>query len=181
VCGLDGDLTARHDQRVMSASPSARRPPARWPAIGLLSLTLGILAVGASFPLMMLEDSGWPWTASIRNEAGNGSSAELVHDNGKTETFAGTREEVDAWIARRQVELKKEYGLDKKIAAGRALSVTGLILLAVGVGSLPWRLAVRLRGQPRRVRSTTHQHQAGPPRLRSGAERSPLRRTTQDS
>lgn len=101
--------------------------------------------MGASLPLTMLEDMGWPWNASVRTEVGVGSSARLIHDDGKVETFAGTEEEVDAWMARREDELKKAYGLDRKIAAGKVLAMTGLVLLVAGVGSLLWWLTTRLR------------------------------------
>lgn len=136
-----------HDQRVIIEHRRARPACARWLEIGLLLLALGILAAGAGYPLTMLEDTGWPWHASIGHEVGVGSNARLVHDNGTVETFAGTPEEVDAWMAHRQNELKKEYGLDKKIAAGRTLSMIGLMLLITGTGTLLWRLTARPHGR----------------------------------
>jgi hypothetical protein len=117
----------------------------RFLGLGLLSLAAGILAFGLSVPMLMLTDTGWPWNASVRNPIGELSTVELVHDDGRQESFSGTREEVESWLVRREAALKAEYGLDTWITTGRVLNVTSLLLLTAGFGLLLWWLLVRLR------------------------------------
>src|SRR4029453_6918591 len=46
-----------------SLSPRTGRPS--WLTAGLLTISLGIVALVASFPLTMLKDAGWPWQSSM--------------------------------------------------------------------------------------------------------------------
>jgi hypothetical protein len=161
VCGLDSGRPPRHDQRMTSRQGPL--PPARWLAIGLAGVVLGFVAFGASVPLRMLEFTGWPWNASVTEQVGAQSRAEIVHEDGHVETFTGTSAEVGAWMARREAELKDEHGLTRKIAVGRALSVVGPALAAAGAMVLMWRLIVRLR------RTTTRPGRSGASRGGGGS------------
>jgi len=112
----------------------------RWWVAGTLSLAGGLVAVAASVPLMLLADGGWPWHASVSEVVGVSAHADIQHDDGRVETFTGTVDEAEAWLAQRESQLRREAGIDRKIATGRALAVGGLTLLAAGTATLAWRL-----------------------------------------
>jgi hypothetical protein len=101
----------------------------RWIAVACLAI--GLVAVAAGLPQTWLADGGWPWTASV-SDSGGAARAEIVHADGRVETSAGSRAEVDAWLASRQAELKRQYGIDDRIAAGRVGIGAGLVLLIAG-------------------------------------------------
>lgn len=125
--------------------PRRRRP---WLAIGVASLVLGVLTVGASVPLVMLEATGWPWHASISSDGGRGH-AEIDLEGGATEQFTGTTAEAQAWLAEREAELKAERGIPMKIAIGKVLAGTGYLLIGLGGGILLWRSAAFVATRPR--------------------------------
>lgn len=118
-----------------------------WLIVGLLTVLLGAVAFVSSAPLIMLEDTGWPWHTSISETTDGPTSAQVVEPNGETSTFTGSRAETEDWLDRKESDLRDTYGITTKIAVGRVLSNLGLVLLALGIAILVWRLIARRRAQ----------------------------------
>jgi hypothetical protein len=121
-----------------SLSPRTARPS--WLTAGLLTISLGIVALVASFPLTMLKDAGWPWQSSMSEQVSPPSAtAKIVEEDGTIHQFTGAPSDTRAWLASTEDELMSAYGIDTKIAIGQALNWIGLALLAVGSSILFWR------------------------------------------
>lgn len=87
----------------------------------------------ASAPLVMYEVTGWPWHASFSAQGQPGRvTATIESEDGKVESFTGSEEQANAWMDRKEAELKTEYGIDTKLAVGRALGYLRCALLALG-------------------------------------------------
>jgi hypothetical protein len=96
-------------------------------------LVLGAGSFIASASLMMYEVTGWPWHASISAEAEPGRvTATIGRADGTVESFVGSEEQASAWMDSKEAELKAEYGIDTKLAVGRALGYVSFALLALG-------------------------------------------------
>lgn len=96
-------------------------------------LVLGAGSYIASASLMMYEVTGWPWHASFSAEGEPGRvTARIDREDGKVESFMGSEEQASAWMDHKEAELKTEYGIDTKLAAGRALGYVSYALLALG-------------------------------------------------
>ena len=108
-----------------------RRPP--WLAVGVVAIVLGVGALVASAPLVMLESGGWPWMTTMSEETDPPSAtARIVEENGTVHRFAGTPSETRAWLVDTEDQLKRSDGIYTKVAVGRALSWVGVALLAAG-------------------------------------------------
>jgi hypothetical protein len=132
--------------------------------LAVLAVALGLYVAGV--PLVMLEDGGWPWNGSVTTWTETGRSrAELVHDGGRVETYEGTSAEVGGWLSRREAELKREYGVDRKIAAGHVLIWSSYALVAATVVGIAVARSRRGRGavRPRRRLAGIRQEHPGRP------------------
>jgi hypothetical protein len=129
----------------VTISHSAPRP--RWLRLGLATIALGVVAFFAGSALLTLRDTGWPWHASISDSTEAGvtvATAQVVDDDGQVYSFTGSSAaEAQAWLARTEDGLKRSHGIYTKITAGKALDAAGLLLVAVGVGLMPWSAAWR--------------------------------------
>jgi hypothetical protein len=111
-----------------------RRPrhPFRLSA-GLIGVSLGIVALIAGVPLLLLRDGGWPWMTTMSVwESPPSATATIVEDDGTVHRFTGTPTEMQAWVASTEDRLKDEHGIPAKIVIGQSMSVAGSALLAAG-------------------------------------------------
>lgn len=117
------------------------RRSARW-ALGLLPLSLGVVALVAAGFLLLARDGGWPWHASLTttSEGGSVSATAAIDDDNTHQQFTGTPAEAQAWLDRQESALKERHGLTTKIAVGEVLQKIGLLLVASGGGVLLWQL-----------------------------------------
>jgi hypothetical protein len=122
--------------------------PRHWLGIGLGSLALGLVAFAVAVPLASLDTAGWPWLASISQQAQHGH-AEIKLEDGQVEAFTGTPAEAQAWLDESQAALKEQYGIPAKVAVGKALIVASYALLLFGGGAVLWRFAAFLAARRR--------------------------------
>jgi hypothetical protein len=130
----------------------ARNRQRRWLGIGLGALVLGVVSFAAAVPLASLAVTGWPWHASITEQADQGQ-AEIALENGHVETFTGTPAEARAWLDARQAALRDQYGIPTKVAVGNAFAVASGVLILFGGGVMLWRFGAFVAA--RRTRSVT--------------------------
>ncbi len=129
-----------------SSTPRRRRRP--WLATGLASIALGVGLWVASAPLVMYEDTGWPWHASFSTQTEpHRATATVDLGNGEVDSFTGSEEEARAWMERKEAELKTEHGIDTKVAVGHALGYVSYALLALGTAILAGRLLSSVRNR----------------------------------
>jgi hypothetical protein len=126
----------------------SRRRTKPWLGIGLSTLALGIVTFAVAVPLTSLEVAGWPWHASISQQADRGD-AEIKLENGQVEVFTGTPAQAQAWLDDRQAALKEQHGIPTKIAIGKALTKAGYVLVLLGGGVVLWRVAAALAARRR--------------------------------
>lgn len=147
--------TSAHDGGLAEAPPcfmtrkSLRPRPGRpsWLTAGVLTVSLGIVALVASAPLTLLRDAGWPWTSTMSVQASPAAAkATIVENDGTVHEFTGTPSDTETWLVNKEHELKTAHGIYTKIAVGQALNRVGWVLLILGCVVLLWRsLAVRPR------------------------------------
>jgi hypothetical protein len=137
----------------VTISQTAPRP--RWLRLGLAAIALGLVALVAGGALLTLRDTGWPWHASISDSTAAGvtvSTAQVVDEDGQVYNFTGgSAAEAQAWLAHTEDGLKQSHGIYTKITVGKALAAAGMLLVAVGIGLLPWSAAWRRVSRRRRL------------------------------
>ena len=118
----------------MNRKPLRRRPLRFRLTAGLIGVTLGIVALIASVPLLVLRDGGWPWVTTTSAQDGpRSAAATIVEDDGAVHQFTGAPTDMRAWVVSTEDRLKDEHGIPTKITIGRTLSVAGWALLAAGL------------------------------------------------
>jgi len=127
-----------------------RMSPMRWLGVGSAALVLGLVTLAVAVPLAALDEDGWPWHASISEQADQGR-AEIAREDGTIEAFTGTPAAARSWLDDRQAVLKEQYGIPTKVAVGKALTMTSYALLLLGGGILVWRLGATLAARRRLV------------------------------
>ena len=134
-----------------------RRPS--WPAVGVVALMLGIGALVASAPLLMLETAGWPWMTTMSEQTDPPSAtAKIVEEDGTVHQFTGTPSDARAWLVDTEDRLKKSHDIYTKIAVGRAMSRVGVALLATGCAILLWRMFAAGFGRTRKLARGARDH-----------------------
>ncbi len=115
-----------------------------------MAVVLGVRALFAGGPMVLLEDGGWPWNGSSTHWPGTDRArSEVVRRQRQVETFEGTHDEVSPGARGGTRDSKREYGLDATIAVGRALVWTAVVLVSTGVAILVGvPIARRVRRRP---------------------------------
>jgi len=154
-----GALAGDHDSRMTQRSVHARIRRPSWLAVGVVALTLGVGALVASAPLLMLETAGWPWMTTMSEQTDPPSAtAKIVEEDGTVHQFTGTPSDARAWLVDTEDRLKKSHDIYTKIAVGRAMSRVGVALLATGCAILLWRMFAAGFGRTRKLARGARDH-----------------------